>query len=192
MTFKQMLPALRSQSSRIFLGDKDLMQDALAMTYVNYQNCLANYGRQLSIGECVNHIKYRSSELKNATRPHFGNLSEKRTNDVYHRGNYLNGKVERLSFDFFDDDSEESDHGFVHWISRVKSPESEILFGIDFRNFQGQLSEVERDMLAWRIDGYSVREIANKLEIKQHYARNTLFNIGAKFCEYFQCVGFAV
>ena len=47
MTFEQMLPSLRSQSSRLFLGDKDLMQDVMAMAYVNYQNCLASHGREL-------------------------------------------------------------------------------------------------------------------------------------------------
>ena len=192
MTFQQMLPSLESQSSRLFLGDRDLMQDSLAMAYVNYQNCLANHGRELSIGECVKHIKYRASELKNGNRPHFGNLSEKRTNDVYHLGNYLNGKVERLSFDFFDDDSEENDHGFVNWISRVKSPEDEILFGIDFRKFLGQLSDLERNLLNFRINAYSIREISDLLDLKQHCVRIYLFKIGAKFCQYFQCAGFAV
>ena len=94
MDFNQMLPTLQSQASRIFNGDKDSTQNALGIAYANYNSCLSRKNRQLSIGELMNFIKYRATELNNDTRPHFGNISNKRTNDVYFKLAYLDGKVD--------------------------------------------------------------------------------------------------
>lgn len=187
MTFQQMLPVLQSQTSRVFNGDKDGMQDALAMAFENYQNCLANHARQLSIGECVKYIKYRASELKNGKRPHFGNLSNKRTNDIYYRGAYLNGEVERLSFDYSDGENEEDDRGTIHWATRVHSPEAEILFGIDFKKFLTLLNPLEQSLLSWCLDGYTVSEISRMVNIGYFRVRSILKKIGLRFSEYFQC-----
>ena len=70
MDFNQMLPTLQSQASRIFNGDKDPMQDALGMAYLNYTSCINRKSRELSIGELTNFIKHRATELNNGTRPH--------------------------------------------------------------------------------------------------------------------------
>ena len=126
MDFEQMLPALQSQASRIFNGDKDGMQDALSMAYLNYTRCLARKNRKLSIGECVNFMKHRATELNNGTRPHFGNVTTRRTNDVYFRLAYLDGEVERLSFDFEDSENEEGDHGQIAFQTRVPHREDDI------------------------------------------------------------------
>jgi len=145
MDFNQMLPTLQSQASRIFNGDKDSMQDALGMAYLNYTSCINRKGRELSIGELTNFIKHRATELNNWTRPHLGNTSNKRTNDVFYRLAYLDGKVERLSFDYTDGDNEEGDHGSIAYHTRVPSSENDILFNIDFTKSRRRLNSVERD-----------------------------------------------
>ncbi len=187
MTFNQMLPTLQSQASRIFNGDKDSMQDALGMAYLNYSSCLARKNHQLSIGELTNFIKYRATELNNGSRPHFGNKSSKRTNDVYFRLAYLDGQVERLSFHYEDPDSEETDRGQIAYQTRVPSNEENILFNIDFTKFRKRLNSVERELLDWLVIGYNPKEISRVMLLDCNHIRTRIKQIGTKFAEFFQC-----
>ncbi len=187
MDFNQMLPTLQSQASRIFNGDKDSMQDALGMAYTNYANFLNRKNRQLSKGELTNFIKYRATELNNGTRPHFGNISNKRTNDVYYRLAYLDGKVERLSFDYESGDSEETDRGQIDYQTRVPSSENDILFNIDFTKSRRRLNSVERELLDWLVVGYNPKEISRVMRLDYNNVRLRLRRIGSKFTEFFQC-----
>ena len=118
MDFEQMLPTPQSQASRIFSGDKDSMQDAMAMAYLNYTSCLARKNLKFSIGECVNFMEHPATELNNGLRPYFGNVTTRRTNDVYFRLAYLDGEVERLSFDFDDSENEEGVKGPLRFQTR--------------------------------------------------------------------------
>lgn len=186
MDFNQMLPALQSQASRIFNGDKDRMQDALAMAYLNYSSCLARKNRQLSIGESINFIKYRAKELINGTRPHFGNITTRRTNDVYFKQSYLDGKVERFSFDYVDDENKEGDQGSLAYQARVPSNENDILFNIDFAKFHSQLNRVEQELLDWLVAGYNPKEISRVMQLKYYDVRSRLKQIGLKYGEFFQ------
>ncbi len=187
MDFEQMLPTLQSQASRIFNGDKDGMQDALAMVYLNYTSCLARKNRELSIGECVNFIKHRATELNNGLRPHFGNITTRRTNDVYFKKTYLRGDVELLSFDFEDGDNEECDKGPLAFQTRVSSDENDILFNIDFAKFRSRLNRVERELLDWLVYGLNPKDISRIMQLKYHDVRTRLNAIGIKFGQFFQC-----
>jgi hypothetical protein len=189
--FEQMLPALQSQASRIFLGDKDLMQDVLAMSYLNYQNCLARNHRELSTAEQVSFIKYRATELRNGKRPHFGNLSEKRTNDVYFRTAYLNGEIERLSLDHSEPDDDRDAYSLFAQ-AQVPSNENEILFRIDLDKFRRQLSTQEANLLDLLMYDYTRPEIANLLNLGYPQVIRNLTRIGRKFTEFFQSDGNAV
>lgn len=186
MDFNQMLPTLQSQASRIFNGDKDSMQDALAMAYMNYTNCLARKNRQLSIGELTNFIKYWATELNNSTRPHFGNLSKKRTKDVYYKKAYLNGQIEKLYFNCEDSDNDEIDRGSLEYRTRIPSNENDILFNIDFSKFQKQLNKREQDLLGWLVAGYNREEISKVMQLKYDDVNSHLKQIGFKFDEYFE------
>jgi hypothetical protein len=186
MTFEEMLPTLTSQTSRIFNGDEDFMQDSLAMASRNFQSHLERKGRELSIGECVNFIKYRASELKNGKRPHFGNISEKSTEDVYHRLLYLTGQVEIASFDYEDEANKEGDSS-IEFLTRIPSGEDEILFKIDLARFLSGLSILERELLRNLMQGFNCREIADEARLKYEVVRKRLREIGRRFCEYFQC-----
>jgi DNA-directed RNA polymerase specialized sigma24 family protein len=185
MTFEDMLPTLQSQASRIFNGDEDFIQDTLAMAYRNSQSHLKRKGRELSIGECVNFIKYRASELKNGKRPHFGNISEKSTEDVCHRLLYLTGQVELASLDYEDEDNEEGDRS-VEFLTLIPSGEDEILFKIDLVKFLSGLSQVERKLLGCLMQGFNCREIADEARLKYEVVRKRLREIGRRFCEYSQ------
>ena len=187
MDFDQMLPTLQSQASRIFNGDKDSMQDALGLAYANYTSCLARKNRQLSIGELTNFIKYRATELNNGSRPHFGNKSNKRTNDVYFKLAYLEGKVERLYFDYENGDLDEGDHGSLAYQTRVPSCENDILFNIDFTKFRKQLNNIERELLDWLVVGYNPIEISRVMLLDSNHIRNRIKQISIKFAEFFQC-----
>ena len=187
MDFEQMLPSLQSQASRIFNGDKDGMQDALSMTYLNYTSCLARKNRELSIGECVNFMKHRATELNNGSRPHFGNLTTRRTNDVYFRLAYLDGQVERLSFDFEDGENEETDKGSLAYQTRIPSNENDILFNIDFAKFRSRLNRVERELLDWLVYGLNPKDISRIMQLQYHDVRVRLKIIGFKFGQFFQC-----
>lgn len=187
MDFEQMLPTLQSQASRIFNGDKDGMQDAMAMAYLNYTSYFARKNRELSIGECVNFMKHRATELNNGLRPHFGNITTRRTNDVYFKQAYLCGDVELLSLDFEDGDSEEGDKGPLAFQTRVSSNENDILFNIDFAKFRCRLSSVERELLDWLVYGLNPKDISRIMQLTYHDVRVRLKVIGFKFGQFFQC-----
>ncbi|MCD6161599.1 MAG: hypothetical protein J7K40_04195 [candidate division Zixibacteria bacterium] len=187
MTFTEMLPALQSQASRVFNGNKDSMQDALGMAYANYNSCLNRKNRQLSIGELTNFIKYRATELNNGIRPHFGNISKKRTNDVYYKPLYLDGKVERLYFEHEDADFIEGDHGFLAYQTRVPSCENDILFNIDFGKFRKQLNCIDRELLDLLVVGYNPTEISRVMLFSYGVVKDRLTAIGQKYDEFFQC-----
>jgi len=186
MTFTEMLPSLQSQASRVFNGNKNSMQDALGMAYANYNSCLNRKNRQLSIGELTNFIKYRATELNNGTRPHFGNISKNRTNDVYYRPAYLDGKVERLYFEHENDDWEEGDYGYLGYQTRVPSNENDILFNIDFGKFRKQLNGIDRELLDLLVVGCNPTEISRVMMLSYGVVKDRLTSIGQKYDEFFQ------
>ena len=185
MDFDEMLPILQSQASRIFNGNKDSMQDALAMAYLNYRSCMSRKNQKLSIGELVNFIKYRATELNNGSRPHFGNISTKRTNDVYFRHAYLDGQVERLSFDYEDNDIEETDKSSLVYHTQVPAKEDDILFNIDFNRFYKRLSNIEKELLDWRLYGLNCTEISKVMKLKYSNIRTQLKQINTKFTDFY-------
>lgn len=185
MTFQQMLPALQSQASRVFLGDKDYMQDVLAMSYLNYENCLAKNHRELSIAEQVSFIEYRATELRNGKRPHIGNRSEKRTSDVYFRTAYLNGDVKRLSLDHVEPEDDRDAYSLFAQ-AQVPSNENEILFGIDLDKFRRRLNIQEENLLDLLMYGYTRPEVANMLNMGYPQVNRCLRKIGNQLTEFFQ------
>jgi len=68
--YQEMLPAIEKQAMRIAKGDKDIAQSVQAMVFCTYQRALER-GKNLSIGEIVNLLKWRASEIKSGVRLHF-------------------------------------------------------------------------------------------------------------------------
>ncbi len=79
-----MQPEIYSQAERIARGDLDLQQNILAMTYQNTQNALSR-GKDLSVGEQVNFMKFRVGNLKSGSRYDFGHANYKGSQDVYNK-----------------------------------------------------------------------------------------------------------
>ena len=161
------------------------MQDALAMAYSNYCNRLSRKKQKLSVGELVNFIKYRATELNNGSRAHFGNITTRRTNDVYHRFAYLNGQVERLSFDYEDKENEETDKNPLAYHAQVPAKEDDIIFNIDFNRFYKKLSKIEKELLDWRLYGLSCTEISNIMQLECLDVRYKLKQIGKNFTDFY-------
>ena len=103
--FQTMAKPLMSQAKRIAHNDPDIAQNILAMSYQAYNNAQKR-GKELSVGELVNFMKYRAADLKKGKRLPFGNRSTQMVRDVYNPGNYLNGDVEVFSFDFKADEKD--------------------------------------------------------------------------------------
>ena len=95
-----------SRAKRIAKNDADLAQSIVAMAYKAYENAQKR-GENLSVGELVNFMKYRASDLKRGNRLPFGNRSTQMFRDVYNPRNYLNGNIEVFSFDC---KADEKDH----------------------------------------------------------------------------------
>ena len=84
-----------SQADRISRGDDDLRQNMLSFNYQNNYNALSR-GKKLSIGEQVNFMKMRASELKSGKRYDFGHNRYKGSDDVYNLQRFYNGDVRVL------------------------------------------------------------------------------------------------
>jgi len=103
--FQTLLPPLMSQATRIAKHDDDLVQNIITMAFLTYNRALGR-GKNLSIGELVNFMKYRASDFKKGKRLPVGSVREKTTQDVYNIRNYFHGNVKLLSLDFSSKDNE--------------------------------------------------------------------------------------
>jgi len=179
-----MLPAIQQQAMRIARGNDDIAQDIQAMVFCTYHRALER-GKELSIGELVNVMKYRASDIRKGARPHFGNISTKTTNCVFHPRNYFNGDVELLSLDFQQNESDDSDKGDYTTLTATRNFADNILFEISFRRFIRKLDSESRRILRLRLEGYKNREIAKQIGLRIHIVEECLRLIGKRFVRYF-------
>ena len=128
-----MFTILQQQANRIVRGNPDLTQDILSMSYDSYQRAQKR-GKNLSIGELVNLMKYRAGSLRSGERLPFGNISNKTTHDVFHKGNFFNGNVEILSLDY-DDENPGDGRGIYNSTIATQDFTDAVLFNIQFEQF---------------------------------------------------------
>ena len=183
------LEPLKTQAMRIAKHDQDLAQDILAMAYANYQSA-ASKGKELSVGELVNFMKYRCGELYHGERLPFGNRTQRSTGEVYRKSNYLNGDVELLSLDFVKDDGDDVEgnmdgHGFYTSMTATKDVSDSVLFEIGFCDFLKGLDKRTRKALLMRVAGYSYGDIAKRFRRSSSVIREQVKQAGRKFIEYF-------
>jgi len=179
-----MLPAIQSKAMRIARGDNDIAQDIQAMAYSTYQRAL-DRGKDLSVGELVNVMKYRASDIRKGARPHFGNISTKTTNDVFNVRNYYNGDVEIVSLDLQQNESDDNDKGHYTALTASRNLSDNVLFDIGFDWFMKKLDPVNRKILQLRLENYKYSEIAAMIGLGIYSVRRRLQMIGMKFIEYF-------
>ena len=141
--FSDFINPLQKQADIIARGNPDLKQDILAMSFDSYQRA-SQRGKDLSVGELVNLMKYRAGSLRSGERLSFGNRSTKTTNDVYHKANYFNGQVEILSLNYQNGEEEiespADGRGMFNEFIATKEFTNEVLFRIGFEDFLDQQS----------------------------------------------------
>ena len=187
--FSDFIQPLQKQADIIARGNQDLRQDILAMSYYSYQKAQER-GKELSIGELVNLMKYRAGGLRSGERLSFGNRSNKTTNDVFHKGNYFNGHVEVLSLDYqtSDDEGENPGDGKGMYNEMVSTNDftDAVLFQIGFENFLNRHNLINRQILQMRFEGYNLSEIAQATGLCIHSISRKLHDIELDFLFYFQ------
>ena len=187
--FSDFIQPLQKQADIIARGNQDLKQDILAMSFDSYQKARER-GKELSIGELVNLMKYRAGGLRSGERLSFGNRSNKTTNDVYHKGNYFNGHVEVLSLNYqtSDDDAENpgDGKGMFNAMISTKDFTDVVLFQIGYADFLKRYSLVNRQILQMRFEGYSLSEIAQTTGLSIHNISRKLHDMELDFLFYFQ------
>jgi hypothetical protein len=162
-----MQPEIYSQAERIARGDSDLQQNILAMTFQNTQNAISR-GKDLSVGEQVNFMKYRAGNLKSGSRHDFGHGQYKGSQDVYARHLYFKDELEIYHI-HYEDESEQNEQpqngkGFITGVLAKVNLEDECLLAIDLENFIADLPVDDREILVRRMAGFSFKEIAEALK----------------------------
>jgi len=185
-----MVQPLLAQANRIARHDDDLKQDILSMAYCTYKSALIR-GKNLSIGELVNVMKYRAGDLRCGNRLNFGSISKRTRQDVYNPRNYYNGDVRLLSLDFSAYQSEYKEQSFdrsreLTKTAGEKGERDAVLFQIGFEQFFQQLTPEDRQMLELRLKGYNYSEIKRQVDFDVGRVQIRLKKIGRAFIEYFQ------
>jgi hypothetical protein len=182
-----MFDSLQKQADIIARGNPDLKQDILAMSFDSYQRALER-GKTLSIGELVNLMKYRAGGLRSGSRLPFGNISNRTTQDVYHKRNYFDGKVELLSLEFDDLENPGDGKGVFNLMASTGDFADTVLFNIEFQRYLSLKSSLNRRILELRYEGYSLKEISALTGCSVQLIRRELEVIEADFVVHFGIV----
>ena len=188
--FKTMLPPLMSQATRIAQHDDDLAQNIITMAFLTYNSALGR-GKNLSIGELVNFMKYRASDFKKGKRLPVGSVREKTTQDVYNIRNYFHGNVKLLSLDFSTNDNECSEDamdglGELTAATACRCCSDNVLFEVGFESFIQRLSPRSRQVFMMRLAGYNCSEIIRTVHICSRTLAASLKRTGRMFIDYFE------
>lgn len=164
---------LISQAKRI-TDDADIAQSIVAMAYQAYDNAQKR-GKELSVGELVNFMKYRANDLRHGSRLHVGSVSKQNCKDVYSPRNYLSGEVEIHSFDYREDD-EERDYSESIFTAR-KDWSNDVIFQIGLEGFLKTVGSESKLIFLLRSAGYKYPEISKQLGQPIHKIRNLIKEI---------------
>ena len=182
-----MLNVIYSQAKRISKGDPDLLQNILAFNHQNLQNAQSR-GKALSIGEQVNFMKHRASELRSGARHFVGHGQYKGNDDVYSPVPYFRGDIHLHHFDYTDGDNDEQTgdgKGELVYTSSIKHLEDDVIFEMDLNAFMSMLIPIEKQIFVSRLAGYSIGEIAEEIDLTTSSVRSYLSDIGTAFKSWF-------
>jgi len=188
--FQTMLPPLMSQATRIAKHDDDLVQNIITMAFLTYNSALSR-GKNLSVGELVNFMKYRASDFKKGKRLPVGSVREKTTQDVYNTRNYFHGNVKLLSLDFSSKDNECSEDaldglGELTAATACRDYSDNVLFEVGFESFIRRLTPRSRQVFMMRLAGYNRTEIVKSAHICPRTLAASLKRTGRRFITYFE------
>jgi len=180
--------AILSQANRIANENPDTLQNILAWNYQNYNNAFVK-GKQLSIGEQVNFMKHRAGEFRSGKRRDFGHGRYHANEDVHCKKLYYDGEVKIHHFQYEDDaDHEECPNdgkGDITAFTSIKDVEAAVIFQIDFEKFLSLLSNEERNIFLKRLEGFTLKEIANDIKLDITTVQRWLRTLCEKYIDWF-------
>ena len=176
MGYLDMYAQLERHADRISWGDADLKQDLLSLSYTNYSSAFSR-GKELSLGELVNFMQWRASELKSGKHKSFGNLGHNGNKDVYSKVRYYNDDVKVIHLN---GENGSDDLLTDSFLKRSTPTADKVAFRIDFKNFLTNLPKRDRLILTRRIEGYKVKEISTALGSSSPRISRRLKRIGTE------------
>ena len=176
MRYLDMYAQLEKHADRISWSNEDLKQDLLSLSYTNYSSAFSR-GKKLSLGELVNFMQWRASELKSGKHKHFGNRGHNGNKDVYSKVRYYNDDVKLMHLECVEGTDDVLTDSFL---KRSTPTADRVAFRIDFKRFLSNLPKRDRFILTRRIEGYKVKEISTALGISSPGISRRLKSIGSK------------
>jgi DNA-directed RNA polymerase specialized sigma24 family protein len=178
---------LLQKAKRISKKDPDISQNILAWNYQNLKNAAAK-GKVLSIGEQIKFMRRRAGEVKAGTRRYFGNNGGHLAKDVFNKNLYFSGKLKLLKIHYEDESGNLEDpnrgRSEIAAFTSIKDVEAACIFNLDLEVFLAGMSEMERIILLKKLEGFSINEIGEIVNISRYSVTTKLKNIGRRYGEY--------
>jgi len=175
------------KANQISQGDPDITQNILAWNFQNLKSAAAK-GKVLSVGEQVKFMRRRAGELRSGTRRYFGNNGGHLAKDVYNKNLYFSGKIKLLRIHYEDEagNNEDPNRGRseIAAFTSIKDVEAACIFNLDLKVFLGGLSEMERTILLKKLEGFSINEIGEIVNLSRYVVTAQLKKIGRRYGEY--------
>jgi len=175
------------KAKRISKNDPDIQQNILAWNFQNLQSAAAK-GKVLSIGEQIKFMRRRAGELRSGTRRYFGNNGGHAQKDVFNKNLYYSGKIKLLKINYRDDSGNDENpnrgRSEIAAFTSIKDVEAGCVFNLDMEIFLQGLSEMERIILLKKLEGFSINEISDLVNLSRYVVTAQLKNIGRRYGEY--------
>jgi len=175
------------KAKRISKNDPDISQNILAWNFQNLKNA-AEKGKKLSIGEQIKFMRRRAAELRAGTRRYFGNNGGHLAKDVFNKNLYYSGKIKLLKIHYEDESGNEENpnrgRSEITTFTSIKDVEAACIFNLDLEVFLAGLSETEKTILLKRLEGFSIDEIGEIVNLSRYVVTSKLKNIGRRYVEY--------
>jgi len=176
-----------SKAKRISKNDPDIQQNILAWNFQNLQNASVK-GKVLSIGEQIKFMRRRATELRSGKRRYFGNNGGHLAKDVFNKNLYYSGKLKLLKIHYEDESGNEENpnrgRSEIAALTSIKDVEAGCIFNLDLEVFLAGMSEMERIILLKKLEGFSINEIGEIVNISRYSVTTKLKNIGRRYGEF--------
>jgi len=174
------------KANLISQGDPDITQNILAWNFQNLKSA-ASRGKKLSIGEQIKFMRRRAAELRSGKRRYYGNNGGHLAKDVFNKNLYYSGKIKLLRINYQDEAGNEEDpdkgRSEIAVFTSKKDVEAACIFNLDLEVFLSGLSEMERIILRKKLEGFSIDEISDLVNLSRYVVTAQLKNIGWRYRE---------
>ena len=175
------------KANQISKNDPDIRQNILAWNFQNLKSAAAK-GKKLSIGEQVKFMRRRAGELRSGARRYFGNNGGHLAKDVFNKNLYYSGKVKLLKIHYEDESGNEENpnrgRSEIAAFTSIKDVEAACIFNMDLEVFLAGLSEMEKTILLKKLEGFSIDEIGEIVNLSRYVVTAQLKNVGKRYGEF--------